>query len=157
MPVTQPKLLVPLDGSELAERALAEALVLGRALQAEVTLLQVLPAVDEVVRNGAGVIGIDEQWELVKERALMYLNRVRNRPDWQTIATRAVVETGDPARTILDYCEQQKIDRIVMSTHGRTGMSRWVFDSVAEKVVRAADRTVVLIRAGPGLAAAAFF
>jgi nucleotide-binding universal stress UspA family protein len=141
-------IVVPLDGSELAERALSEALTLGKALNAEVILLQVIPGADDVIREGARIISIDEQWQARKDRALQYLNGVRNRPEWGGIATRVAVEMGNPAETILDYCQQHGIDRIVMATHGRTGMSRWVFGSVAEKVLRAADRTVVLVRAG---------
>jgi nucleotide-binding universal stress UspA family protein len=139
---------VPLDGSELAERALSEALTPGKALNAEVILLQVIPGADDVIREGARIISIDEQWQALKDRALQYLNGVRNRPEWSGVATRVAVEMGNPAETILDYCQQHGIDRIVMATHGRTGMSRWVFGSVAEKVLRAADRTVVLVRAG---------
>jgi nucleotide-binding universal stress UspA family protein len=142
------KIVVPLDGSELAESALNEALTLGKALDAEVILLQVIPVADDVIRQGATVISIDEQWQTHKERALLYLNGVRNRPEWRRLNVRVVVEMGNPAETILDYCRDHGIDRIVMATHGRTGMSRWVFGSVAEKVLRAADRTVVLVRAG---------
>jgi len=146
--MAETKILVPLDGSELAERALSEAFTLGKALNAEVILLQVVPVADDVIRQGANAIWIDEQWQARKDRALQYLTGIRNRPEWKGVATRIAVEMGNPAETILDFCQQQGVDRIVMATHGRTGMSRWVLGSVAEKVLRAADRTVVLIRAG---------
>jgi nucleotide-binding universal stress UspA family protein len=139
------KVLVPLDGSELAESALSEALTLGKALNSEVILLQVVPAADDVIRQGATTIWIDEQWQARKDRALQYLNGVCNRPEWKGVETQVAVEMGNPAETILDFCQQQGVDRIVMATHGRTGMSRWVFGTVAEKVLRAADRTVVLV------------
>ena len=142
------KLLIPLDGSELAESALKEANTLGKALHAEVIMLQAIPLAADVIRLGKTVISIDEQWHARKEQALIYLNGVRNRPEWREVATRVAVEIGSPAETILDFCRDHKIDRIVMATHGRTGMGRWIFGSVAEKVLRAADRTVVLVRAG---------
>jgi nucleotide-binding universal stress UspA family protein len=142
------KILVPLDGSELAECALSEAMTLGKALNAEVILLQVVPDAEDVIRQGATIIALDEQWQAHKDRALQYLNRVRHRPDWSTIATRVDVEMGNPAEMILAYSQRHGIDRIVMATHGRTGLGRWVFGSVAEKVLRAADRTIVLVRAG---------
>ncbi len=146
MSMASTTLLVPLDGSELAETALNEANTLGKALHAEVILLQVISVADDVIHHGAVVISIDEQWQARKEQALIYLNEVRNRPEWRGVPTRVAVEMGHPAETILDYCRDHSIDRIVMATHGRTGMSRWVFGSVAEKVLRAADRTVVLVR-----------
>jgi nucleotide-binding universal stress UspA family protein len=139
-------ILVPLDGSERAESALNEALALGKALSAEVILLQAIPVADDVVRQGATIISIDEQWQTRKERALQYLNDVRNRLDWRSLPVRVAVEMGNLAETILDYCRDHGIDRIVMATHGRTGMRRWVLGSIAEKVLRAADRTVVLVR-----------
>ena len=145
--MAETKLLVPLDGSELAESALDEALSLSHALGAEVTLLQVIALPEDLVRHGAIVISLDEQWEVLKDRALCYLNSVRNRPEWQRTASQVVVEMGNPAEKILDYCQQHKIERIVMATHGRTGINRWVFGSVADKVLRAADCTVVLVRA----------
>jgi len=142
------RILVPLDGSPAAERALEEALTLAKALQAGVVLLQVVPPIEDVLRERAMTLAIDEVWEMQRHSALQYLNNVRTRPEWKDVVTEATVELGDPAETILEVCEKRGIDRIVMATHGRTGVKRWVFGSVAEKVLRAADRTVVLVRAG---------
>jgi nucleotide-binding universal stress UspA family protein len=141
------KILVPLDGSELAESALSEALTLGKAFVAEVIFLQVVPAAEDIIRQVATTVSIDEQWQARKDQALQYLNRVRRRPEWSGVPTRADVEMGNPAEMIIDYSQRHKIDRIVMATHGRTGLGRWVFGSVADKVLRAADRTIVLVRA----------
>src|SRR5689334_21151759 len=107
------RILVPLDGSPLAECALAEAAALGTAL-ARVT--------------------IDEFLDLKRAHAVVYLNRVRQRPQWKGIAPTVAVETGPPAETILDFCRTHQIDKIVMATHGRTGITRWVYGSVADKV-----------------------
>ena len=113
--MAETKLLVPLDGSELAESALDEALSLSHALGAEVTLLQVIPTPEDVIRHGGMVISLDEQWEALKDRALYYLNSIRNRPEWRGTAIQVVVEMGNPEK-ILDYCQQHEIDRIVMAT-----------------------------------------
>ena len=83
-----------------------------------------------------------------KAAALQYLNGVRSRPEWRSVHTQVAVEMGRPAETILDFAEKHDIDRIVMASHGRTGLGRWVYGSVADKVLRAADRTVVLVRVG---------
>ena len=79
-------------------------------------------------------------------KALQYLNAIRKRPGWSGLATQVAVESGNPAETILDYCQRHDIERIVMSTHGRNRLKLWVLGSVAYKVVHAADRTIVLIR-----------
>ena len=125
------KILVPLDGSELAEDALSEARTLAKALNAEVTLLHVIPIPDEVIGEGGTRISIDEQWQARRERALQYLNGIRNRPEWSGVATRAAVESSNPAEKILEYCQRHDIDRIVMSTHGRNRLKLWALGSVA--------------------------
>jgi len=140
------KILVPLDGSELAEDALSEARTLAKALNAEVTLLHVTPIPDDVIGEDGTRISIDEQWQARREQALQYLNGIRNRSEWSGVATQVAVEPGNPAEMILDYCQRHGIDRIVMSTHGRTRLKLWALGSVAYKVVHAADRTIVLIR-----------
>jgi nucleotide-binding universal stress UspA family protein len=147
MPNTPQRILVTLDGSELAELALREALVLAKLPDSEVTLLQVIPPIEEVITDGEE-FAVDQQWERRKISALRYLNGICVRPEWRGVHTHAVVEMGKPAETILDFAQRHKIDRIVMSSHGRTGLGRWVYGSVADKVLRAADRTVVLVRAG---------
>jgi nucleotide-binding universal stress UspA family protein len=125
------KILVPLDGSELAEEALGEALILGKALKADVTLLHVIPIPEDVIGQGTTRISIDEQWQARSDRALQYLNAIRNRPGWSGVATQVAVESGNPAGTILDYCQRHDIDRIVMSTHGRNRLKLWALGSVA--------------------------
>lgn len=140
------RILVPLDGSPLAESALPEAQTLARALGGDVVFLQVVPP--EIIHEFGLTIPIAVPWEVLRDRALEYLNSIRARPEWKEIGTEAAIETGNPPEMILDFCQHHDIDRIVMATHGRTGLARWVIGSVADKVVRAADRTVVLVRAG---------
>jgi nucleotide-binding universal stress UspA family protein len=140
------EILVPLDGSPLAEQAIAEAAELAHALHAGVVLLRVVSPVDDVIQSGTMRIAVDEIWTAEREEALKYLNDVAQRSVWQGATVAVVVELGGPAETILDIASRRDVSRIVMATHGRTGMTRWVFGSVAEKVLRAADRTVVLVR-----------
>jgi nucleotide-binding universal stress UspA family protein len=144
--MTPPRILVPLDGSTLAELALAEAAALAKLPNTEVTLLQVIPPMEDVITIGAHEIAVDEQWELQRLEGLRYLRSIANRPEWQGVPLNTVVEMGRPAETILAFAEKYGIGRIVMSTHGRTGLGRWVFGSVADKVLRAATTTVVLVR-----------
>lgn len=145
MPSPQ-RILVPLDGSPLAELALREAAALSKLPNTEVTLLEVIPPIEDVIAIGPHNIAIDEQWELQRAEALRYLQGVAKRPEWQGVSVNTAVEMGRPPETILAFAETRGIDRIVMSTHGRTGVGRWVFGSVADKVLRAASTTVVLVR-----------
>ena len=141
------RILVPLDGSPLAELALPEALALAKLPESRVTLLHVIPPIEDVISDGE-LITIDQQWESRRIHAMHYLEKICERPDWKHVNVDVAVEMGIPAETILDFAQRHKIDRIVMTTHGRTGINRWVYGSVADKVLRAADRTVVLVRAG---------
>ena len=139
-------MLVPLDGSPLAELALNETLALSELPNSQVILLQVIPPIEDVI-FGSEIITIDQQWEVKRARALDYLGGVLERPEWRQVKTEIAVKMGDPAHVILDFARDSKVDRIVLSTHGRTGISRWVYGSVTRKVLEAADRTVVLVRA----------
>jgi len=143
------RILVPLDGSPLAEFALNEVGEIAELTGSRVILLHVVPMIEDVIYGGGEVFAIDQQWERKKARALEYLKSVSKRPEWQKVKHEIAVETGNPAEVILDFAQKQNIDRIVMTTHGRTGISRWgwTFGSVAQKVLQAADRTVVLVRA----------
>jgi nucleotide-binding universal stress UspA family protein len=140
-------ILVPLDGSPLAELALPEALALAKLPESRVILLHVIPPIEEVISDGE-VITVDQQWENRRMGALRYLKSVCARGEWKNVKAQVEVEMGNPAEVILEFARKHKIDRIVMTTHGRTGIKRWVYGSVADKILRAADRTVVLVRAG---------
>ena len=144
------QILVPLDGSPLAEFALNEVGEIAELTESRVILLHVVPTIEDVVYGEGEVFTIDQQWERRKGRALDYLKSISERPEWQKVKHEITVEMGNPAEVILDFAERQNIDRIVMTTHGRSGTSRWrwTFGSVAQKVLQAAQRTVVVVRAG---------
>jgi nucleotide-binding universal stress UspA family protein len=147
LPKTPPeRILVPLDGSPLAELALTEAVALSQLPGTEVTLLQVVPPIENVIMVGLERFAVDQQWEIQRDQALDYLRGVAARPEWHGVQVDVAVHMGQPAETILAFAEKHGIGRIVMSTHGRTGLGRWVFGSVAEKVLRATSTTVVLVR-----------
>jgi nucleotide-binding universal stress UspA family protein len=144
------RILVPLDGSPLAEFALEEVGFIAERTNSPVILLHVVPKIEDVIYGAGEVFTIDQQWERRKAYALDYLQSISSRPQWQKVKPEIAVEMGNPAEVILDFSEKRNIDRIVMTTHGRTGITRrgWPFGSVAQKVLHAADRTVVLVRAG---------
>jgi nucleotide-binding universal stress UspA family protein len=149
-------ILVPLDTSELAELALADALSVAGLCHADVTLLHVITPFDKVFATDLGyTVYIDQQWSDQKRQALDYLENVCERHDFGDLVIHKVVEMGAPAETILDLTSRNLIDLIVMATHGRSGLQRWVYGSVADKVLRGAHVPVLLVRAHPKLEAVA--
>jgi len=140
-------ILVPLDGSELAELALTDAFSLAQLHQAEVTLLQVISPLEHLVVNGD--LFLDELWALQKNAAVRYLEDISRRDECKNLKIHLAVEMGPTAEKIIEYTHQAPIDLIVMATHGRSGFKRWVYGSVADKVLRGADLPVLLVRAHP--------
>jgi len=141
-------ILVPLDVSQLAELALDDAFYMAQLSGAELTLLQAVSPIERVLEAGTDhPIYVDERWAMLREEALDYLNSVCQKMECQPV-THTVVQMGSPAETIIDYAhEHPTIDLIVMATHGRSGLQRWVYGSVADKVLRGAGLPVLLVRA----------
>lgn len=140
-------ILVPLDGSKLAELALEDACQLAELNQAKVTLLHVASPVEEVI--GAGTdhpIFIDQQWESKRVKTLRYLSDLINKMP-QGLEVHPEVEMGIAAETIIDYANRHNIDLIVMATHGRSGFKRLLYGSVAESVLHEADVPILMVRA----------
>ena len=143
------EILVPLDGSELAESALPHARELAKAFGARITLLSVIEPV--AVYSQPGVVGpvisvamnIQEEMESLGQ----YLDKIAEQLRAENVEVQRVVREGDPASQICDYAQESKADVIVMSTHGRSGIRRWVYGSVADRVLRGARVPVLLIRA----------
>jgi nucleotide-binding universal stress UspA family protein len=128
-------LLVPLDGSEFAEQALAEAQLLAAATGAELVL--------------AAVTTEHEDTALVEDErahAASYLDTVAARLRAAGLRVRERVVSGGPAERILDLCSEERADLIVMATHGRTGWQRLWLGSTASKVVERAGAPVLLVR-----------
>ena len=134
------RILVTLDGSTLAERALEPASLLARATGAELILLRVVTPIE----LWAPFLEIEPALEVAHERhereTTLYLEDVRDRllKDDGALNIRTVTLRGPIAETITDYARQYSVDLIVISSHGRSGISRWLLGSVAEKVLRGA-------------------
>jgi nucleotide-binding universal stress UspA family protein len=145
-------LLVPLDGSEAAEKALNLALDMARCYGGTVTLIQVQEeALDvgtaAVARATALATGSEQQaMEIMRQQSEAYLRTVMQPKVGIGVVMDAVVVPGKPAEGIVSYATKYAIDLIVMATHGRTGLRRLAFGSVAEDVLRAAPCPVVVIR-----------
>ena len=140
-------ILVPLDGSELAEAALVDAVSMAELNEAELTLLQVIQPAEHVI--GAETmypVYLDQQWENQRLIVLKYLDNLQHKLARHNVTIYKAVELGSAGETIIDYAHTHPVDLIVMATHGRSGLSRWVYGSVADKVLRGAEVPVLLVR-----------
>ncbi len=143
-------ILVPLDGSELAERALPYAQQLARELGSRLILLRVINGLD--LAGSLGFSGFlpaevfDAALQDEQRAAAEYLQGVAERIRAVGLAAEWVLKTGDPAGEIVEYEREGKASLVVMSTHGRSGLSRWVYGSVADRVLRGGAVPVLLIR-----------
>ena len=141
------KILVPLDGSRLAEKAIPYATELCKG-STEVTFLQIVHLPLPLAAPDVSMaVPLPDLQEMLQE-SLAYLEELAKpwREQGVNIKT-AAVERDVVAEAIVDYAEENEIDLIVMTTHGRSGFSRLVFGSVAESVVRHTPCPVLLIRA----------
>jgi len=139
------KILVPLDGSELAKKGLQEAEKLAKVFNSEIILFQVVPFMPiygspELVTP----LIIDEKQKEAAERYLTNLTEELKERGFKVTAT---VRTGQQvAVEIIDYAKESGVDLIVMCTHGRSGITRWVLGSIAHKVLTRAETPILLLR-----------
>jgi len=140
------KILVPLDGSKVAEGALPHAKELAYAVGAELILLNVgaNPAMDFAFSDpGLAQNAMAEQ----EERGQKYIAEIENELKAAGFKTSTQLRVGSVAEVILGVAEELQVDVIAMSTHGRTGPARWLLGSIAERVVHNSKVPVLLIRA----------
>lgn len=136
------RILVPLDGSALAEGILPEVKDLARPFRAEITLLRVIPPY-----LTPGVKPPEEGWAKDRAEGEAYLKAKQQELEAEGFRVQTEIRYGNPAEEILDSAEQSDTDLIAMATHGRSGLRRWLLGSVAEKVLRGSDIPVLLYRA----------
>ena len=140
-------ILIPLDGSELAESALKDGAAIAAMSMAKITLLSVIQPIEDVINiDRSHSIFIDEQANIKQQQAYSYLHSIAERIRDEKTAVHTTVEIGNAGEVIIDYASSHDIDLIVMATHGRSGLKRWVYGSVAEKVLRGALQPVLLVR-----------
>ncbi|WP_255149690.1 universal stress protein [Halorarius halobius] len=143
------RVLVPLDDSPMADRALKQALE--DYPDAELHLLHVIDYVEAGYAAspdmGMGAY-IDEWEEAARNRAEARFDEAREtaRAEEFDGDVETAIEVGPPSRTIVDYAEEHDMDYVVMGSHGRSGVSRVLLGSVAESVVRRAPCPVLVVR-----------
>jgi nucleotide-binding universal stress UspA family protein len=142
------KVLVPLDGSSLAECALEPAISLTEEGQRELILLSV-PAFEKILlptSAGNGFTWPEQLLELARNQSESYLAEVAGRLATPELKIRTEVREGDVASAIVDAAAAEGAGLVVMSTHGYSGLTRWVLGSITEKVLRAVACPVLVVR-----------
>jgi nucleotide-binding universal stress UspA family protein len=144
--------LVPMDFSATADRALAYAIALGQQLHARLTLLHVLdmtPVTMDEMPPGMTATYLDD----LETDAQHLLQASRERVQRAGLQGESLLVQGTPTQTIVDTAGEQEVDLIIMGTHGRTGLAHVFLGSVAEHVVRHGPCPVLVIRRAPDTSA----
>jgi len=137
-------ILVPLDGSTLAECVLPHVMAIAPVTNAHITLSHVMehahhegqtPAVDPV------------DWHLQKRESEMYLERIANRLQKSGLSVEYTIIEGNPAECVIEFARNNNVDLIALSTHGRSGLSGWNVSSVVHKILMRSYKSILLVRA----------
>jgi nucleotide-binding universal stress UspA family protein len=136
--------LVPLDGSSLAESALPHTAAVARAFGARVTLVHVLERLSALHARQT-VDPLD--WQLKKTEADLYLSRIYSELQHHDLEVEQVLLEGNTAERILEYVHSSDIDLIVLSSHGQSGPSSWNVSSVTQKVLLKTPTSTLVVRA----------
>lgn len=147
---------MPLDGSQFAEQALPHAVNIAATGAVEIHLLSVAPLLEDQAHSVVDMYPVyvyrdymvnhASESERIKQGLQDYLDQVVRRI---TVAGHSVVSAirlGQPAEEIISYAGEAGCELIIMSTHGRSGIGRWVYGSVADKVLRGSTTPVLLVR-----------
>lgn len=146
-------IVVPLDGSELAECVLphVETVTRGCKSPPKVTLVRVVEPLH--LYGGLESRFSSEERRRVENEGInvarSYLDQIANQLKTKGITAKSEVLHGDAINTLVDYMNEKEIDLVVIASHGRSGISRWVWGSVADRIIRSSCVPVLMVRA-PG-------
>lgn len=137
-------ILMPLDGSALAECVLPHVLTLAQGADAHITLLHVLDVPHSILDKPA----VDPlEWHLRKQEAEEYLSHISAKLTSNNLRVKSVIMEGLPAECVIDFANDNDVDLIVLSSHGRSGLSKWNVSSVVQKIILRSFKSTLLIRA----------
>ena len=137
-------ILVPLDGSQLAECVLPHIMAIAHAFDSEITLLRMLE------RNQASASAqlFDLlNWQINKTKAEGYLEKIKAQFQESGLRVRTTVLEGLVAEGITEYAQNQGAKLIVLSSHGHSGLTQWGISSIAQKIILSAPTSVLIVRA----------
>ncbi len=148
------KILVPLDGSKLAECVLPHVEDIAKGCNTEtVVLIRVVETLYIPITAGEGYSLSARDLQRIEEEskteAARYLNELAGRLKYGKVNIKTEVIVGKSAEIITDYAAGNGVELIAIATHGRSGVSRWVWGSVTDKVLRSSHVPILVVRA-PG-------
>ncbi|MBN1367690.1 MAG: universal stress protein [Dehalococcoidales bacterium] len=148
------RILIPLDGSKVGEAALEAVIRIIEKfkpdIKVEITLLQVLTSLTHYVIAGEASVQVlytDNELAQIHKEVTDYLMNAGKELENKGARIAVRISTGNAAEEIIKAAEETDATLIAMSTHGRSGISRWALGSVAERVLRMSSRPVLVIRA----------
>jgi len=137
------RILVPLDGSETAEKVLPMVVTEARLHGAVVVLLRVIAPLRQSLMASPKVIAeVFKQVELIAQDNL---EEIAEKIRVEGLEVETIIERGPPARRTLEIAQENACDLIIIGTHGETGMHQWRFGSVANKIIRAKSTITIMI------------
>jgi len=137
-------ILVPLDGSQLAECVLPHAAAFAHSFEAELTLLRIL----EKSQTGATAQLFDLlNWQIQKTKATLYLEEIKARFKESNIRARAIILEGLVTEGITGYAQNAGVKLIILSSHGRHGLTQWGISSITQKIILSAPTSILIVRA----------
>jgi nucleotide-binding universal stress UspA family protein len=142
------EILVPLDGSTTGESALSYVKEIAVHTKSEIILLRVLELVQRVRTIGGldHFAYTDQQVEEMKQEATTYLDDVSQNLIKDGFLVKILVKTGDIAQEIINATMQEKISIVAMSSHGKSGATKWVLGSISNKILHSGKKPLLLVR-----------
>ncbi len=137
-------ILLPLDGSNLAESAVASTNTLAKAFDARLLLLRVL---EKTAQNGCSQPTDPLDWRMCKVEAKSYLDNLVALFHQEGTEAEAMLLDGDPAQHIVKLVSERNIGLVVLSSHGHSGLTSWNHGSVIRKVIARSQSSVMIVRA----------
>ena len=137
-------ILVPLDGSQLAECVLPHAAAFAHSFDAELTLLRIL----EKNQTGASAQLFDLlNWQIQKTKATLYMEEIKARFKESNIRARTIILEGLVTEGITGYAQNAGVKLIILSSHGRHGLTQWGISSITQKIILSAPTSILIVRA----------
>ncbi|MCP5095888.1 MAG: universal stress protein [Chloroflexi bacterium] len=137
------KIMVPLDGSFLAEKVLAPAATLAQSMNATLLLVRVREPVVQMADENL----MAQVQEIRSNEVIVYLKQIMQSPLLQDVKKESLIVHGPVAGMLIDSAIEHDISLIMMSSHGRSGIGRWMYGSVARKVLRHAPCDKIILQA----------
>jgi nucleotide-binding universal stress UspA family protein len=140
------QILIPLDGSELAEMALPHAQSLARKYDATLILLSIVTPPTITSRGAKAMELFEEQINTLMQDADEYLDKLKRRLAEKKIKTETYTKLGPVVKSILEYADNDDVDLVLIASHGRSGLGRFFFGSVAAGILNRVGQPLMVIR-----------